>query len=93
MRLACLIHTNRKAVVSTVVCPAGGATAEVMSREAEGQQGLEQPPAVEKFGSVGRNSLDVFSPAREGQCPAESNSWSFCITPRGVANILTPLGV
>ncbi|XP_040894782.1 protein NEDD1 [Toxotes jaculatrix] len=43
----------------------GGAAAEVMSREAEGQQGTEQPPAVEKFSSVGRNSLDVFSPARE----------------------------
>ncbi|XP_071317360.1 protein NEDD1 isoform X3 [Trachinotus anak] len=43
----------------------GGAGAEVMSREAEGQQGTEQPPAVEKFSSVGRNSLDVFSPARE----------------------------
>uniref|UniRef100_A0A3B4VFP6 NEDD1 gamma-tubulin ring complex targeting factor n=1 Tax=Seriola dumerili TaxID=41447 RepID=A0A3B4VFP6_SERDU len=44
---------------------AGGAAAEVMSREAEGHQGSEQPPAVEKFSSVGRNSLDVFSPARE----------------------------
>ncbi|XP_022617325.1 protein NEDD1 [Seriola dumerili] len=43
----------------------GGAAAEVMSREAEGHQGSEQPPAVEKFSSVGRNSLDVFSPARE----------------------------
>ncbi|XP_039988729.1 protein NEDD1 isoform X3 [Xiphias gladius] len=43
----------------------GGAGAEVMSREAEGQQGTEQPPAAEKFSGVGRNSLDVFSPARE----------------------------
>ncbi|XP_035521354.1 protein NEDD1 [Morone saxatilis] len=43
----------------------GGAGAEVMSREAEGQQGNEQLPVVEKFSSVGRNSLDVFSPARE----------------------------
>lgn len=32
-----------------------------MCREAEGQQGTEQ------FSSVGRNSLDIFSPAREGQ--------------------------
>ncbi|XP_071317338.1 protein NEDD1 isoform X2 [Trachinotus anak] len=48
-----------------VMGTAGGAGAEVMSREAEGQQGTEQPPAVEKFSSVGRNSLDVFSPARE----------------------------
>ncbi|XP_051236781.1 protein NEDD1 isoform X1 [Dicentrarchus labrax] len=43
----------------------GGAGAELMSREAEGQQGTEQLPVVEKFSSVGRNSLDVFSPARE----------------------------
>ncbi|XP_044211551.1 protein NEDD1 isoform X6 [Thunnus albacares] len=35
---------------------AGGAGAELMSREAEGQQGAEQPP-------VGQNSVDVFSPA------------------------------
>ncbi len=53
--------------VSTVLCPAGGAGAEVMSREAEGQQGTEQLPVVEKFSCIGRNSLDVFSPAREGQ--------------------------
>ncbi|XP_041652296.1 protein NEDD1 isoform X1 [Cheilinus undulatus] len=44
---------------------AGGAGVEVMSREAEGQQGSEQTPVVEKFSSVGRNSLDMFSPARE----------------------------
>ncbi|XP_041795224.1 protein NEDD1 isoform X2 [Chelmon rostratus] len=43
----------------------GGAGAEVMSRETEGQQGTEQLPVVEKFSSIGRNSLDVFSPARE----------------------------
>ncbi|KAI3370941.1 hypothetical protein L3Q82_023500, partial [Scortum barcoo] len=42
-----------------------GAAAEVMTREAEGQQGIEQLPVVEKFSSIGRNSLDVFSPARE----------------------------
>uniref|UniRef100_A0A3Q3XKB6 Uncharacterized protein n=1 Tax=Mola mola TaxID=94237 RepID=A0A3Q3XKB6_MOLML len=50
-----------------VLCPAGGACADVMSREAEGQQGTEQPPVVEKFTSIGRNSLDIFSPTREGQ--------------------------
>lgn len=43
----------------------GGAGIELMSREAEGQQGTEPLPVVEKFSSVGRNSLDVFSPARE----------------------------
>ncbi|MED6264968.1 hypothetical protein CHARACLAT_020638 [Characodon lateralis] len=37
-----------------------------MCREAEGQQWPEQHPPVEKFGIVGRNSLDIFSPAREG---------------------------
>ncbi|KAM3870053.1 protein NEDD1 [Diretmus argenteus] len=42
------------------------AGAEVLCREAEGQQGAEQPPPpLEKFSSVGRNSLDIFSPARE----------------------------
>ena len=39
---------------------------EVMCRETEGQQGVEPHPSGEKFTSVGRNSLDVFSPAREG---------------------------
>ncbi|XP_026028145.1 protein NEDD1 isoform X1 [Astatotilapia calliptera] len=38
---------------------AGGAAVDGMCREAEGQQGAEQ------FSSVGRNSLDIFSPARE----------------------------
>uniref|UniRef100_A0A3Q4GKK1 NEDD1 gamma-tubulin ring complex targeting factor n=1 Tax=Neolamprologus brichardi TaxID=32507 RepID=A0A3Q4GKK1_NEOBR len=37
----------------------GGAAVDGMCREAEGQQGAEQ------FSSVGRNSLDIFSPARE----------------------------
>ncbi|XP_075933701.1 protein NEDD1 isoform X1 [Anarhichas minor] len=44
---------------------AGGAGPDPMSREAEGQQGAEPLPVVEKFSNVGRNSLDVFSPARE----------------------------
>ncbi|XP_029008397.1 protein NEDD1 [Betta splendens] len=42
-----------------------GAGMEGLSREAEGQQGTEQHPVAEKFTSVGRNSLDIFSPARE----------------------------
>ena len=41
------------------MCPAGGAAAEVLTRE-------EPLPVVEKFSKVGRNSLDMFSPAREG---------------------------
>lgn len=45
---------------------AGGASVEVMFREAEGQQWAEQQPQAEKFGIVGRNSLDIFSPTREG---------------------------
>uniref|UniRef100_A0A3B5MBT2 NEDD1 gamma-tubulin ring complex targeting factor n=1 Tax=Xiphophorus couchianus TaxID=32473 RepID=A0A3B5MBT2_9TELE len=48
-----------------VTCTAGGASAEVMCREGEGQQGAEQRPQGEKFGIVGRNSLDIFSPTRE----------------------------
>ncbi|XP_026167096.1 protein NEDD1 isoform X2 [Mastacembelus armatus] len=43
----------------------GGAGVEGMSREAEGQQGTEQLPVVEKVSSAGRNSLDIFSPARD----------------------------
>nr|XP_033490271.1 protein NEDD1 isoform X1 [Epinephelus lanceolatus] len=57
--------TPHRQVTGTVLCPAGSTGAEVMSRMAEGQQGTEQPPVVEKFSSVGRNSLDVFSPTRE----------------------------
>ncbi|XP_014327527.1 protein NEDD1 isoform X1 [Xiphophorus maculatus] len=52
-----------------VTCTAGGASAEVMCREGEGQQGAEQRPQGEKFGIVGRNSLDIFSPTREGPDP------------------------
>lgn len=45
--------------------------------EAPVQQGAGQgagpgagtPPPVEKFGAVGRNSLDIFSPTREGPKP------------------------
>lgn len=44
---------------------AGGAGAEVISGEAEGQQVTEQLPVTEKFSRVERNSLDMFSPARE----------------------------
>ncbi|KAG8012963.1 Protein NEDD1 [Nibea albiflora] len=47
------------------VTSTGGAAADLTSREAEGQQGSEQLPVVEKFSSIGRNSLDIFSPARE----------------------------
>ncbi|XP_043981824.1 protein NEDD1 isoform X1 [Gambusia affinis] len=53
-----------------VTCTAGGASVEVMCREGEGQQGAEQRPHGEKFGIVGRNSLDIFSPTREGPDPA-----------------------
>lgn len=45
----------------------GGSGAVLMSREAEGQQGAEQLPVVEKFSGVGRSSLDIFSPTREGE--------------------------
>ncbi|KAM4618573.1 protein NEDD1 [Polymixia lowei] len=43
----------------------GGPSEEWLNREAEGQQGSERLPALDKFSSVGRNSLDMFSPARE----------------------------
>lgn len=45
----------------------GGSSADLISREAEGQQGAEQLPVTEKFSSIGRNSLDIFSPTREGE--------------------------
>lgn len=48
-----------------VLCPAGGAGGDGVSREAEGQQGAE--PTAEKLNSVRPNSLDIFSPARDGQ--------------------------
>lgn len=54
----------------------GGSSADLMSREAEGQQGAEQLPVAEKFSSVGRSSLDIFSPAREGETLlARSSHW------------------
>uniref|UniRef100_A0A3Q2YT87 NEDD1 gamma-tubulin ring complex targeting factor n=1 Tax=Hippocampus comes TaxID=109280 RepID=A0A3Q2YT87_HIPCM len=45
---------------------AGGVGAQVASRDAGGQQGAEQFAVAEKFSSVGRNSLDMFSPLRQG---------------------------
>lgn len=60
--------------VSRVLSPAGGAGMDVMSREAEGQQGLE--PTVQVT-SVRQNSLDIFSPARDGQLmPSQINTFS-----------------
>ncbi|XP_024911768.1 protein NEDD1 isoform X2 [Cynoglossus semilaevis] len=51
---------------STPHKPSTGVTgAEVMARVAEGQQGSEPPVAMEEKNKVGRNSLDVFSPARD----------------------------
>ncbi|XP_054876628.1 protein NEDD1 isoform X2 [Poeciliopsis prolifica] len=58
-------HFAGSAPQRQVTCT-GGASAEVMCREGECQQGAEQRPQGEKFGIVGRNSLDIFSPAREG---------------------------
>lgn len=53
---------------STPHKPSTGVTgAEVMARVAEGQQGSEPPVAMEEKNKVGRNSLDVFSPARDGE--------------------------
>ncbi|XP_036963247.1 protein NEDD1 isoform X1 [Acanthopagrus latus] len=66
------------APVRQVTSTAGGAAAEVMSREAEGQ------PGMEKFSSIGRNSLDVFSPARE-DCRTQGTSGD---TPFGRANVI-----
>lgn len=62
-RLVC--YSLKQNNVATVLSPAGGAGADVISREAEGQQGAE--PAGEKFNSVRPNSLDIFSPARDGK--------------------------
>uniref|UniRef100_A0A3B4A1X8 Uncharacterized protein n=1 Tax=Periophthalmus magnuspinnatus TaxID=409849 RepID=A0A3B4A1X8_9GOBI len=48
-----------------VVCPVGGAARDSISREAEGQQTPQSLPVIEKFNNIGRNSLDIFSPARD----------------------------
>lgn len=48
-----------------------------MSREL----GAEPHPLVEKFGSVGRNSLDVFSPVREGRTHFEICVHEFTMNP------------
>ncbi|XP_023841344.1 protein NEDD1 isoform X3 [Salvelinus namaycush] len=42
-----------------------GSSVEVVSREAEGQPGADRLPSLDKFSSVGRNSLDIFSPVRD----------------------------
>ncbi|XP_033824294.1 protein NEDD1 isoform X2 [Periophthalmus magnuspinnatus] len=44
---------------------AGGAARDSISREAEGQQTPQSLPVIEKFNNIGRNSLDIFSPARD----------------------------
>lgn len=51
--------------VSSLIGPAG----EMFSREAEGQHSQDQLPNVEKFSSIGRNSLslDIFSPLNDGK--------------------------
>lgn len=45
-----------------------GTAGEVFSREAEGQHSQDQLPNLEKFSSIGRNSLnlDIFSPLNDG---------------------------
>ena len=49
---------------------------EVLNREAEGQlEAAEHLSSLDsKFSSVGRNSLDMFSPARDGLCDLISES-------------------
>ncbi|XP_046890271.1 protein NEDD1 isoform X1 [Hypomesus transpacificus] len=42
-----------------------GSSVEVLSREAEGHQSGDRLPSMDKFSSVGRNSLDIFSPVRD----------------------------
>lgn len=39
----------------------------MLRKEDEGQQGGDQLPSMDKFNSVGRNSLDIFSPVRGGE--------------------------
>ncbi|XP_030621717.1 protein NEDD1 [Chanos chanos] len=58
-----------------------GTDAETFSREGEGQYSTDRLPSLDKFSSVGRNSLDIFSPVREdykihgfsGDAPSERN--------------------
>ncbi|KAJ8002966.1 hypothetical protein DPEC_G00164440 [Dallia pectoralis] len=44
---------------------AQGSSVGVFSREGEGQPGIDPLPSLDKFSSVGRNSLDIFSPVRD----------------------------
>lgn len=48
-----------------------GTAGEVFSREAEGQHSQDQLPNMEKFSTIGRNSLnlDIFSPLNDGKIP------------------------
>uniref|UniRef100_A0A8C6SSV1 NEDD1 gamma-tubulin ring complex targeting factor n=1 Tax=Neogobius melanostomus TaxID=47308 RepID=A0A8C6SSV1_9GOBI len=57
-----------------------GAAVEPMSREAEGQQTPQPLPVLDKF-NIGRNSLDIFSPAlsREGEGPRHTGRASLDI--------------
>ncbi|XP_072291459.1 protein NEDD1 [Eucyclogobius newberryi] len=43
----------------------GGASRDLVFREAEGQLTPQSLPVSEKFNNIGRNSLDIFSPARD----------------------------
>ncbi|XP_037538543.1 protein NEDD1 [Nematolebias whitei] len=62
----------------------GGTGVEALC-EAKVQQGAEPLPPVEKFSGVGRNSLDIFSPAREG--PDSGNQGRTGETPFGRTNV------
>ncbi|XP_010882091.1 protein NEDD1 isoform X2 [Esox lucius] len=42
-----------------------GSNVGVFSREGEGQPVVDRLPSLDKFSSVGRNSLDIFSPVRD----------------------------
>ncbi|XP_077425233.1 protein NEDD1 isoform X2 [Vanacampus margaritifer] len=54
------------------------ATAQAANRDAGGQQGAEHLATTEKFSSVGRNSLDMFSPLRHdaGSPPTSADETS-----------------
>ncbi|XP_051545797.1 protein NEDD1 [Myxocyprinus asiaticus] len=68
-----------------------GTAGELFSREAEGQHSQDQLPSVEKFSSIGRNSLnlDIFSPLNDGfkthgfgDTPTSSNGGSIDVFSR-----------
>uniref|UniRef100_A0A6Q2WR68 Anaphase-promoting complex subunit 4 WD40 domain-containing protein n=2 Tax=Esox lucius TaxID=8010 RepID=A0A6Q2WR68_ESOLU len=77
-----------------------GSNVGVFSREGEGQPVVDRLPSLDKFSSVGRNSLDIFSPVRDANgmtadasCGKKGNDLDFLPSySGGPPHRKTPLG-